>query len=229
MTIRNWLKFFFSTLFLGGIITGILGFFIRWDEFQPYFTEFQIGAILSTFIWLVGVGFIFSVVSQVGFFAYLFIHQFGLGLFRSLSLWNGVQIFLIIVVLFDLVYLRFQNFAGEGESLLPYVGLALFILAAGWVTAHFKGKTTSRTTFVSALFFMVVITILEWLPILRTNEENWMLLSIFPLIACNAYQLLVLPKYNRLSEEDRTRRLEAKKNQSTNKPSNQPTQKANRP
>ncbi|MBM7716188.1 KinB-signaling pathway activation protein [Siminovitchia sp. FSL H7-0308] len=202
MTIRNWLRFFFTTLFLGGIITGILGFVIRWNEFQPYFTKFDIGAILSTFIWLVGVGFIFSVVSQVGFFAYLFIHQFGLGIFRSLSLWNAVQIFLIIVVLFDLVYLRFSSFASEGESLLPYIGLAIFILAAGLVTAYFKAKTTAKTTFVSALFFMIVITIMEWLPVLRTNEENWLYLMIFTLIPCNAYQLLILPKYNRLSEKE---------------------------
>ncbi|RWR13968.1 KinB-signaling pathway activation protein [Siminovitchia fortis] len=212
MTIRNWLRFFFSTLFLGGIITGIFGFLIRWSEFQPYFTEMNIGAIISTFIWLAGVGFTFSVVSQVGFFAYLFIHQFGLGVFRSLSLWNAVQIFITIVVLFDLVYLRFQNFAGEGESILPYIGLAIFILIAGLITAFFKAKTTSRTTFVSALFFMVVMTILEWLPVLATNEESWLFLVIFPLIACNAYQILVLPKYNRLSEEDRARRLEAQKN-----------------
>lgn len=218
MTIRNWLRFFFSTIFLGGIITGILGFLIRWSEFQPYFTELNIGAILSTFIWLIGVGFIFSVVSQVGFFAYLFIHQFGLGLFRSLSLWNAVQIFLIIVVLFDLIYLRFQKFAGEGESLLPYIGVAIFILIAGLITAYFKAKTTSRTTFVSALFFMVVITILEWLPVLGVNDEGWLFLMIFPLIACNAYQLLVLPKYNRLSEEDTARRLAAKKNMPGGKP-----------
>ncbi|HEY4551992.1 MAG TPA: KinB-signaling pathway activation protein, partial [Bacillaceae bacterium] len=83
MTIRYWIRFFFTTLALGGLITGILGFLIRWSEFQPYFTDLNIGAIFSTFIWLVGIGFIFSVVSQVGFFAYLFIHQFGLGIFRS--------------------------------------------------------------------------------------------------------------------------------------------------
>ena len=224
MTIRNWLRFFFSTLLLGGIITGILGFLIRWSEFQPYFTDFNAGAILSTFTWLVGVGFIFSVISQVGFFAYLFIHQFGLGLFRSISLWNAVQIFLIIVVLFDLVYLRFQSFAGEGESLLPYIGLAIFILVAALITAYFKARTTSKTTFVSALFFMVVVTILEWLPVLQTNEENWLFLMIFPLIACNAYQLLVLPKYNRLSEEDRARRAQLKTKQSAI----QGNQKANR-
>ncbi|MBP1914466.1 KinB-signaling pathway activation protein [Lederbergia galactosidilytica] len=210
MTIRNLIKFLFNSLLLGGIITGILGFLIRWNEFQPYFTEIKIGAILSTFIWLVGVGLIFAVVSQVGFFAYLFIHQFGLGIFRSITLWNAVQIVLIVFVLFDLIYFRFQAFAGKGESILPYVGLALFLLIAALIVAFFKAKTTNRTTFVSALFFMVVVTILEWLPVLRVNEASWVYLMIFPLIACNAYQILMLPKYNKLSAEERERKSSTK-------------------
>lgn len=197
---------------LGGLTTGVLGFFIRWSEFQPYFTELKLGAIASTFIWLVGVGFIFAVVSQVGFFAYLFIHQFGLGIFRSIWLWNAVQVVLVIIVLFDLVYFRFQRFAGEGESLLPYVGLALFILVAALVVAFIKAKMTNRTTFASALFFMVVVTILEWLPVLRPNDESWIYLMIFPLIACNAYQILMLQKYNRLSAAEIAKRAKKKGN-----------------
>ncbi|MEK3889053.1 KinB-signaling pathway activation protein [Bacillus sp. FSL K6-3431] len=210
MTIRNLIKFLFNSLMLGGLTTGILGFFIRWNEFQPYFMELNLGAILSTFIWLVGVGFIFAVVSQVGFFAYLFIHQFGLGIFRSISLWSAVQIVLIIIVLFDLVYFRFQKFAGEGESILPYAGLALFILVSGLIVAFIKAKMTNRTTFASALFFMIVVTILEWLPVLGPNDESWIYLMIFPLIACNAYHILMLQKYNQLSAEEMAKRAPKK-------------------
>nr|WP_144922897.1 KinB-signaling pathway activation protein [Paenibacillus bovis] len=230
MTIRNLIKFLFNSLMLGGLLTGILGFVIRWDEFQPYFIDVKIGAILSTFIWLVGVGFIFAVVSQVGFFAYLFIHQFGLGLFRSKSLWNAVQIVLVIFVLFDLIYFRFTAFAGEDESILPYIGIAVFILAVALVTAYFKAKTTNRSTFVSALFFMVVVTILEWLPVLRPNDENWIYLMIFPLLACNAYQLLMLPKYNRLSAEERAKKQPKQEPQqvSGKKENKQKSKKANR-
>lgn len=226
MTIRNLIKFLFNSLILGGLITGILGFFIRWSEFQPYFTDMKIGAIVSTFIWLVGVGFIFSVVSQVGFFAYLFIHQFGLGIFRSISLWNAVQLVLVIIVLFDLVYFRFQAFAGQEESLLPYIGLAIFILAAGLIVAYMKAKMTNPTTFVSALFFMVVVTILEWLPVLRPNDESWIYLMIFPLIACNAYQILMLQKYNRLSAEEMEMRASRKASVQVDGKTN--TKKANR-
>lgn len=210
MTIRNLIKFLFNTLMIGALITGVLGFIIRWGEFQPYFSEQNFGAIFSTFIWLFGVGMIFSVISQIGFFAYLFIHQFGLGVFRTISLWNAVQLVLVAVVLFDLVYFRFQAFAGSEESLLPYIGLAVIILIAGLIVAYIKAKMTNRSMFVSALFFMVVVTIVEWLPVLQVNFEAWIYLMIFPLMACNAYQVLMLPKYNRLSAEERARRAPKK-------------------
>ena len=215
------MKMFLSTLLVGGIVTGILGFIIRWSEFKTYFVNVEIGAIVSSFIWLVGVGLIFSVISQAGFFAYLFLHQFGLGVFRSL--WNPVQILLIAFVLFDLVYFRFEAFAGKGESLVPYIGLAVFILVAGLIVAYMKARQTNRKTFVSALFFMVVVTILEWLPVLQANDENWLFLMIYPLIACNAYQLLILPTYNRLSEEER--KAKAPKQEPAAQPANKKKKK----
>ncbi|MBS4175661.1 KinB-signaling pathway activation protein [Bacillus sp. FJAT-49736] len=212
MTSRNWVRLFFSTLFVGGLTTGILGFVIRWSEFQKYFVHLNITSILSTFIWLVGVGLIFSVISQVGFFAYLTIHQFGLGIFRSL--WNAVQVVLILFALFDLVYFRFERFAKHSDSIMPYIGLAIFILIAGLVIAFFKAKQSQKNTFISALFFMVVVTIVEWVPVLRVNEESWIFLMIYPLIFCNAYQILVLPKYLKKSEAEREQakqRMEARK------------------
>ena len=88
---------------------------IRWSEIQHYFTSFELVSIFSSFFWLFGVGLIFSVISQAGFFAYLTIHRFGLGIFKSL--WNPVQILLVLFVVFDLVYLRYTSFeAGEGIS-----------------------------------------------------------------------------------------------------------------
>lgn len=57
---------------------------------------------------------------------------------------------------------------------------------------------------------MVVVTTIEWVPVLRVNEESWLWLMVLPLIICNAYQLLVLPKYNAESARQRER-LEAKK------------------
>jgi KinB signaling pathway activation protein len=142
-------------------------------------------------------------VSQMGFFAYLTVHRFGLGIFKSPSLWNGVQIVLIVFVLFDLVYFRYKAFAKNGEGILLYIAPAILLLIVGLIVAYFKVKQTNKSAYIPALFFMIVVTIIEWVPILRPNEVSWVYLMIFPLIICNAYQLLILHKLNEESIEYR--------------------------
>lgn len=193
MGIRNWIRFFTHTLLIGGAVAGILGFIIRWNEFSPLFSNGEWKEVLSVLTWLIGVGFTFSVISQMGFFAYLTIHQFGLGLFRSY--WTFIQIALIVVVLFDLVYFRFKAFS-NGEAIGSYLILAAILLIFGLVTAYIKAKGKSKNVFVAALFFMIVVTTLEWLPVLQANENSWLYLMLFTLLPCNAFQLLMLPKYN---------------------------------
>ncbi|MGD6968892.1 KinB-signaling pathway activation protein [Rossellomorea vietnamensis] len=201
MTIRNWIRLFFSTLMIGGLVTGISGLILRWDEFAPWFSDFELGKVISVFLWLVVVGFTFSVISQMGFFAYLTIHQFGMGMFRSF--WTTVQIVITLFVLFDLVYFRFDGFMVNGEIKPSYILLFSLILVTGLVVAYLKNKQSGQNTFVSAIFFMVVVTVLEWLPVLQAKESKWLFLMLFALLACNAYQLLALPKFNRRSEEER--------------------------
>lgn len=206
MNSRNWVKLFFSTLLVGGVTTGLVGFVVRWDEFEPFFSDFQLLEILSILAWLIGVGLIFSIISQMGFFAYLTVHRFGLGIFRSVKLWNQVQIFLIVLVLLDLVYLRYNAFAEKGDGVGSYIGLAILVAIPGVLVAYLKAKQTNRQAFVPALFFMVVVTILEWVPVLRVNEHSWLYLMVFPLIVCNAYQLLVLPRLTAASQRTITTR-----------------------
>lgn len=203
LTSRNWVKLFLSTLLVGGITTGIVGFIVRWKEFESIFVPFDFLEVLSVLFWLIGVGLIFSILSQMGFFAYLTIHRFGLGIFKSRSLWNAVQLVLILFVLFDLVYLRFNAFSQKGDSILPYIGIAMFILVAGLVVAGIKAKLTNKEAFIPALFFMIVVTTIEWVPVLRVNEQSWVYLMIFPLLVCNAYQLLILQKLNEKSQIQR--------------------------
>lgn len=218
MTIRNWLRFFFTTLFIGGATTGIFGFIVRWDEFQSYFTSFNIISILSTLIWFVLVGFLFSVISQVIFFAYLMVHQLAIGVLRSLSLWNGVQFVLIAIALFDLIYFRFERFAQPGESILSYIALAAFILIIGIITAYFKVKQTKKSMFIPTLFFMVVGTILAWVTSLRVDERSWVYIMLFALIICNAYQILALPSYNERSAQERADRIKRSGGEQRKKP-----------
>lgn len=217
VTSRNWVKLFLNTLLVGGLTTAIVGFIVRWNEFEPYFTEFKLIDILSTLIWLIVMGFLFSVISQMGFFAYLTVHRFGLGIFKSVSLWNAVQIVLILFGLFDLVYLRYENFADPSDSVLPYFGPAIILLAAALAAAWYKVKQTNRDAFIPALFFMIVVTLVEWVPVLRVNEHSWLYLMMFALIACNAYQLLILHKLNLQSQQERQKRASQAQN---NKPLN---------
>lgn len=217
MTSRNWVRLFFSTLIVGGITTAIVGFIVRWSQFHTYFTEFKVADILSALIWLIVMGFLFSVISQMGFFAYLTIHRFGLGIFKSVSLWNSVQIVLIIFALFDLVYLRYESFAKPGSPVFPYVGQAALILVLGFVTAWFKMKQTNQRAFIPALFFMIVATLIEWVPALRVKESTLFYPMMFTLLACNAYQLFILHTLNLRSELERQKRVIEKRATDSNR------------
>ncbi len=207
MTIRNWIKFFINALLIGGAITGILGLFIRWnDVFATPFADGAWGEFIAGFIWLVVVGMTMSLIAQMGFFAYLTIHQFGINMFRTLTLWNWVQLLIIAIVIFDLIVFRFMPNADTAAQGWLYTGLLVILIVTATVTAYFKAKWTTKSTFISALFFMIAVTTLEWLPALMVqagNVDSWVTLLLFPFLAVNAYQLLVLPKYNAKSDEDR--------------------------
>jgi KinB signaling pathway activation protein len=189
---RKWVRLFFSTLFLGGGTTILIGFILRWDQYAKYFQNFDTKEIISIAVWLLGIGFIFSVISQMGFFAYLTIHRFGLGMFRSASLWNSVQILLVVFVLFDFVYLRSAIFTDSKASVTNIIVMALVLFLVGALIAYIKSKETTKQAFIPALFFMIVVTVIEWVPALRVNNQDWLYLMIVPLLVCNAYQMLIL-------------------------------------
>jgi KinB signaling pathway activation protein len=200
VTSRNWVYLFFSTLIIGAVSTIFVGFAVEWNKYSVFFATFNIVEILSIAIWFIGVGFIFSLISQAGYFAYLTVHRFGLGMFKSL--WGPVQILLTAFVLFDYIYLRYTTFAKEGDSLIPYVIPAVLILIYGLIVAYYKVKQTNRTAFIPALFFISAVTIIEWVPALRANERDWLYLMIFPLLICNTWQLFILHKLNLKSKKN---------------------------
>ena len=208
MTIRNWVKFFSKALLIGGVVTAVAGLIVRWEFFLGYLQSGEIGQFVVALLWMVFLGFTMSVVAQMGFFAYLTVHQFGVNIFKTLTLWNWVQLLIIAVVLFDLIFFRFRLTSEDtGRSLLYLMLLASLIIVAG-ITAYLKAKWTKKHTLVSALFFMIVITTLEWLPALMVrsgNIDEWVTILLFPLLAVNAYQILALPKYNTMSDIDKAK------------------------
>ncbi len=215
VTIRNWVKFAFWALVIGGLVNAVASLIIRWDFYQPYLANGEISEFLAAVVWNVVLGMTMSVMAQAGFFAYLTLHQVGVNIFRSLTLWNWIQILLIIIVLVDIIVFRFAPGASAaGEWLIYGFLLAVLVGAAIW-TAIKKIKMTQKPhVLISTLFFMIVITSLEWIIALMGRQDNidvYVALLLFPLVAVNAYQILMLPKYNAQSEEDRKRLEERRK------------------
>lgn len=201
-------------MIIGGLITGVLGLFIRWDDaFAKYFEAGQWSEFIAAFVFMVVMGFTISVIAQMGFFAYLTIHQMGVNIFRTLTLWNWVQLLIIAFVIFDLIMFRFRpNAETTGQVWLYGILLAILIITA-LVVGIIKANKTKKHALISAVFFMIVVSTLEWLPVLMVNADkvdSWVTLLLFPILAVNAYQLLALPKYNAKSDEDRLK-LEARR------------------
>lgn len=215
VTIRNWIKFFMVAMVIGGSVTAIASLFVRWDFFEPYIMNGEIGEFLAAFIWMILLGFTMSVIAQAGFFAYLTIHQVGVGVFKSLTLWNWVQIVLILVVIVDIVIFRFAPDAKDFGDWVFYIGLLVFMVGAAVVTAMKKVQMTGKKhVLISAMFFMIVVTSLEWIIALMGRDDNintWVALLLFPLVTVNAFQLLMLPKYNEQSARDLKKREERRK------------------
>lgn len=214
MTIRNWVKFAFWALLIGGGVNAVAALVIRWNFFQPYLAQGEIVEFLAAFIWMILLGFTMSVIAQAGFFAYLTLHQVGVNIFRTLTLWNWVQIVLILVVLVDIIVFRFTPGAENVGDWIIYSGLLLFLVGAAVTTAQKKVVMTNKPhVLIPTLFFMIVVTSLEWIIALMGRQDNidtYVALLLFPLIAVNAFQILMLPKYNAQSEVDR-KNLEARR------------------
>jgi KinB signaling pathway activation protein len=181
---------------IGGLTGLIISFFVEADEYAQVLRPLDLMELFGLFVFFIGLGLVFAVVSQTGFFAYLFINRFGLGMFRSY--WPLIQGLLIAFVVFDLIYFPYKAMKGD-VSLFWFILMAGGILAYGWFIAKIKAKETNQRAFIPALFLMVVITTIEWVPALQTSGTDYAWLMIFPLLACNTYQLLIL---HRLTRED---------------------------
>lgn len=203
MNTRKLVRLFFTTLLIGGLVSLLASFFIRYDLYLQNFKPFNFLGLLGLFFWYILYGFIYSVISMAGFFAFLFINRIGLSIFRSF--WPMVQYALVAFVVFDLIYFPYQATKGE-VALIWYILMSGALLAYGIFIAYIKAKETKKTAFAPALFLMVVMTTAEWVPSLQAEGTDYVWLMIFSLLACNTYQLLIL---HRLTGESKQELAEA--------------------
>lgn len=138
---------------------------------------------------LLGVGVMVSVYSQMGFFAYLMVNYMGSGIF-SRRVWQYIQLVFAILALLELMF--FRSFMGVGERGNSDLILGVVLLFIGLGTAYYKAKMTNATAWIPTLFFMLAFTIVEMVGVLQINVNQATAWIVAPLIACNAYQILIL-------------------------------------
>lgn len=183
MNLKRWLFLFFSTLTVGAGSSLFLGLVLGGHLWGQGTANAFFGLIGQ-----IGLGMLFSLITQMGFFAYLAVHNFGLGLFRRM--WSGVQVILIAFAFFDLVYIRYTLFGGD--SLIPYLIFPTGILLFAILISFIKVKQTNSKAAIPTLFLMFVVSIIEWMPALHANQVIPMLYMLIPILSCNAWQVLQL-------------------------------------
>ncbi|MDQ0166108.1 KinB signaling pathway activation protein [Bacillus horti] len=189
---------FLTTLLLGGITILATGLAIGWGDMTG--GGDQASELVAAIIWMFIVGLLFSMISQMGFFAYLLVHRLGLGVFKP-KLWTWIQVLLIAFVLFDLVYFRYIAFGTELDTWTQFTTLPIILLIVGLIAAFIKAKLTNSKAFIPALFFLTVVTTVEAVPAIIQNDQNWTTMMTTTILVCNLYQLLILQRLTKPIEQ----------------------------
>ena len=185
MTLRKYGWLFLTTLLLGGLGGILVTLVFELDKMtEGDSANFFMGMWMSVLY-----GMTISIVSQMGFFAYMMFQFFARTIFTSPSLWKSIQIFLVLFAFFDMVYLRYTTFGG---SLWLYFVEPVMLLIVSVATAYGKASVTNRSAWVPTLFFMFVVTALEWIPALKQNNVHATLSMLVPLLFCNVWQVMQL-------------------------------------
>lgn len=191
MSSKKWVSLFLKTLLLGCVVGMVIGIIVQWHTQMQGLYDGHISGFFINLMVIGVLGGLFSVISQMGFFFYLTLHRIALGIFRSHSRWGIVQWFLISVTFVDFIYLRYSAF-GHGEGVGGYFIPPVILIIIALAVAEIKKRETNKIAYIPALFFMFVVTTLEWLPVLRQKETTMFWVMGLTLVVCNAYQMLKL-------------------------------------
>lgn len=187
MNLRKFGWLFITTLLVGGIGGALSGFLIGWTELtSSTASNFFVGMLMNILF-----GSTISVVAQMGLFAYMTFNYMALSIFKSGSLWKSMQVFLIVFTFFDMVYLRYNTYS-RGESLWPYLIEPVGLLVVSVLFAYVKVRLTNPTAWIPTIFFLFVVTAIEWIPGLKEQQASSILSMIIPLMASNVWQVLHL-------------------------------------
>ncbi|RUT27895.1 KinB signaling pathway activation protein [Paenibacillus zeisoli] len=188
MNLKRWLYLFWTTLALGAGCALIAGEILKLSQGTGFKNTADFFIYMGI---LIGVGIMVSVYSQMGFFAYLMMNYMGTGVF-SRRTWQYIQLVLTALALLELMFFRIFVSGESGDNRDITLGLIILLVAAA--VSYFKVKATNPNAWIPTLFFMIAGTIVEMVGVLKIQVNFATTLILVPLIACNAYQILLLHK-----------------------------------
>lgn len=190
MTLRKWFYLFWTTICLGSVAALVAGLILQWNDQGLSLAGKEIG---FNMINMLLAGATISVLSQMGFFAYLIVRYIMMGFIRNKRTWDMLQIILIIIVLVDLVYFRYTS-SDRQEGWAIFLVLPLSLVVLSWIVASWKVKLTNKSAWIPTVFFLIFVTALEALPSIRLNTAASTFFMMVPLYICNVWQILILSK-----------------------------------
>ncbi|MFC3750415.1 KinB-signaling pathway activation protein [Paenibacillus sp. GCM10012306] len=193
MSIKKWFYLFWTTLLIGAAGAVIAGLALQAVNGKIDFKS-TADFLLYPLI-LLGYGMLVSVYSQLGFFAYLILNYMGIGVFPRKA-WQYIQLVLAVLALLELVFLR--SVVGGERDVTSDLFLGILILLSAIVVTYFKVRSTNFSAWIPTFFFMTAITIVETIGVLRIGVDSATVFIIVPLIACNAFQILMLHRVLKL-------------------------------
>lgn len=187
LSIKKWFYLFWTTLLIGAggaVIAGLALQFVNGRiEFKSVADFFLYPLILF------GSGMLVSVYAQLGFFAYLILNYMGGSVF-SPKVWKYIQLVLSVLAWLELIFLR--TVVGGERSVMSDLILGIFILLVAIIVSYFKVKSTNASAWIPSLFFMTAISIVEIIGVLGIGVDSATVFIVVPLVACNAFQILML-------------------------------------
>lgn len=185
---------------VGAVVTAVTGSIMQWTDQDFGFMGLEAAGFNAAMMALVGT--MIGAFSQMGFFAYLTLNYIALSILRKKYLWNALQAYTSLFALLGLGYMLYENRASFNNWL--FWALPIVLGAIALVVANIKVRQTNGTAFVPTLFLMVVVTFIEAWPALGAENNTSAVIFMFsPLIACNAYQILMLHRLVKPSEEQK--------------------------
>ncbi|REK58359.1 MAG: KinB signaling pathway activation protein [Thermobacillus sp.] len=201
MTLRKWFFLFWSCMAFGGAVAVVAGLIMQWTDPSFGFLGIEASGFNAGMMLLSGV--MIGAFSQMGFFAYLTLNYIALSIFRKGYLWNTLQAYTTVFMLFLFGYILYEQRAQLGNVLFWLLPVLLF--AGSWAVGVIKVKKTNRLAFIPTLFLMVAVTVIEAWPSLNTEGgASAVIFMMLPLFACNAYQILMLHRLVKTEETEST-------------------------